>query len=283
MRTGAPMSPAVFLTARSVSFAAAATLTWLMQRWKPHARVRRSPRVNVVLGFLAAATTAVACGACALETARRCESAGIGVAGWLTLPTGIETLIVLAILDLASYVWHRANHTVPLLWRFHQVHHSDDGFTVSTGIRFHPGELLLSLPVRLSAIVLAGAGPAQLLVYESVFAAANLFEHGDVALPERLEGFLGRILVLPAHHRRHHSRVGDDMQRNFGTIFILWDRALASFRESRSSERVEVGLCAGFAAPTLGRTLLLPIRESPRSGQCTPEAGTSDSGSTPRR
>src|SRR5262249_61631073 len=119
------------------------------------------------------------------------------------VPDGAATPAALVLLDLVSYGWHLANHRVAPLWRLHQVHHSAPTFTVSTGLRFHPGELLLSLPVRIAAVVLIGASVEAVLIFEVVFAFANLIEHGDIDAPHDLEQALGRLLVTPALHRPH--------------------------------------------------------------------------------
>src|SRR2546426_905890 len=105
-----------------------------------------------------------------------------------------------AALDLVSYGWHRANHRVAPLWRFHRVHHSDPSFTVSTGVRFHPGELVLSLPLRLAAVVAIGASPAAVVAFEIAFTVANLIEHGDIDVVAPVETAVGRGFVPSAPH-----------------------------------------------------------------------------------
>jgi len=161
-------------------------------------------------------------------------------------------------LDLVSYCWHRANHRIPPLWRFHQVHHSDAAFTVSTGVRFHPGELVLSLPLRLAAIAAVGAPIIGVIVFEIVFSVANLVEHGDIDLPLEFERRLGRVCITPALHRRHHSRRRDELDSNFGTIFAFWDRLLGTFADNSSAERVDTGLPELSRTPGLSAALLLP-------------------------
>jgi sterol desaturase/sphingolipid hydroxylase (fatty acid hydroxylase superfamily) len=164
------------------------------------------------------------------------------------------------VLDIVSYGWHRANHRVAFLWRFHQVHHSDLSFTVSTGVRFHPGELLLSLPTRLAAVAAVGAPPVAVVIFEVVFTLGNLFEHGNISLPLQLERQIARLLVTPALHRRHHTRRYPELDSNFGTIFTLWDRALGTYGANTSEVCVETGLPSGERAVTVLRALLLPLR-----------------------
>jgi sterol desaturase/sphingolipid hydroxylase (fatty acid hydroxylase superfamily) len=161
-------------------------------------------------------------------------------------------------LDLVSYAWHRANHRLRLLWRFHQVHHSDVTFTVSTGVRFHPGELLLSLPLRLAAVALVGVPPEAVVVFEVLFNIANLVEHGDTNLPAVAERLLNRVFITPALHRWHHSRRWAQLNTNFGTIFVVWDRLFDTFQSNASATAVDTGL-PNVAQPTgFVRALVMP-------------------------
>jgi sterol desaturase/sphingolipid hydroxylase (fatty acid hydroxylase superfamily) len=119
---------------------------------------------------------------------------------------------------------------------------------------------VLSLPLRLAAVAALGAPAAAVVIFEVVFTIANLFEHGNIALPLRLEQQLARLLVTPALHRRHHTRRYPELDSNFGTIFTMWDRALGTYGESTSAVHVDTGLPSGESAPTLRRALLLPLR-----------------------
>jgi len=233
----------------------------LLQWLRPHAGLRGSWRVNGSLWCANLIVIGVVCGACACTVARWAAGAGIGVLNtapvprWLAIPTAIVTL------DLVSYFWHRANHRVPVLWRFHQVHHSDPTFTASTGVRFHPGELLLSLPVRLTAVALIGASVEAVVLFEIVFAVANLVEHGDIDLPPRFERLTGRTFITPALHRRHHTKVGPDRDMNFGTIFATWDRLFGTRADNDSATAIETGL-PGLDELTLARVFVLPLQRT---------------------
>jgi sterol desaturase/sphingolipid hydroxylase (fatty acid hydroxylase superfamily) len=163
-------------------------------------------------------------------------------------------------MDLVSYIWHRANHVVPFLWRFHQAHHSDSDYTVTTALRFHPGELLLALPVRLLAVAALGVPIVGVIVFEVIFAFANFYVHGNIDLPLKIERVLSRLFVTPALHRRHHSREARLLNTNFGTIFSFWDRLLNSYGENRSDVQVSTGL-PGIDYPLRAREILwLPAR-----------------------
>jgi sterol desaturase/sphingolipid hydroxylase (fatty acid hydroxylase superfamily) len=247
---------------RMTAFVAAVGLASVLERVRPHAGQGGSVRTNVALWAIGALLVGVVCGGCACVVGRWAAARRIGVLNVLSMPLWVGVPVTVVGLDLVSYCWHRANHTVPLLWRFHSVHHSDPRFTASTGLRFHPGELLLSLPLRLLAIVALGAAPVAIVAFEACFAVANFVEHADLDLPLAFERAIGRVVVTPALHRFHHTRVPIDRDRNFGTVFTLWDRLLGTYRASTSAVRVDVGLDAASDSLDLVAALLLPLRRS---------------------
>jgi sterol desaturase/sphingolipid hydroxylase (fatty acid hydroxylase superfamily) len=255
---GATMTAEELQGIRVAAFAVAMGVAVVLQRVAPHAGRGGSWRVNAALWLVSAGLVGVVCGACGFETARWAEREGVGMLNLAGAAWGTAIPATVLALDLVSYGWHRANHRVAALWRFHQVHHSDPTFTVSTGVRFHPGELLLALPVRLAAVVLLGASAEAVVVFEVLFAAANLVEHGDIDLPRRLEGRLATTFVTPALHRRHHTRKGAARDTNYGTIFSVWDRVFRSFTPSDSATEVPVGL-PGLRHVTFARALILPL------------------------
>jgi sterol desaturase/sphingolipid hydroxylase (fatty acid hydroxylase superfamily) len=254
------MTESEFNLVRSAGFMAALVLAAALQRWRPHAHVRRLGRSNLGLWAVNVAVVGVVCGGCACAVARWAAAAGFGLFHAASAPLWVGVPATLLGLDFVSYLWHRANHRVRWLWRFHQVHHSDAAFSVSTGVRFHPGELLLSLPVRLTAVAALGAPVVGIIVFEVVFAFANLIEHGDIALPMAAERRIGRLCVTPALHRRHHSRRHRDLDSNFGTILTLWDRRLGTFADSSSAVRVDTGLAGLPDTPGFASALILPLR-----------------------
>ena len=256
------MTDTHFQVARAAGFVAAVTFALVLQRLRPHAGADRSARVNVSLWITNLLVVAVLCGACGFTLARWAASADVGLLNRASVPSWLGALATVAGLDLVSYAWHRANHGIPFLWRFHQVHHSDPHYTVSTAARFHPGEIVLSLPVRLAAVVAMGASPLGVVVFEIVFATANYFEHGDIDLPLALERRLGRVLVVPALHLRHHSQTPNELNTNFATIFIVWDRLLGTYGDSASTDRYLIGLpgAGATASPLrLDQALRLPL------------------------
>ena len=252
-----------FQLLRAIAFVVAVGVAVILQRIAPHARYRGSLRTNLGLWAVNLLILGAICGACACTVARWAEQAHVGLLNVTNAPTWTRVLATVLVLDFVSYCWHRANHVVPALWRFHAVHHSDSSFTVSTGLRFHPGELLLSLPLRLVAVLLLGASPAAVVAFEAVFALANYVEHGDIDLPAWLERRLGRVVVTPALHRFHHARVPRDREHNYGTIFAVWDRWLGTYGPSESTARVDVGLHGVRDALGLREVLRLPLGPGP--------------------
>ncbi|HSP96424.1 MAG TPA: sterol desaturase family protein [Candidatus Dormibacteraeota bacterium] len=254
------MSETEFNVVRSVGFVLAVAIAAGLQRWRPHARMRRPWRSNVGLWAINLVVIGVVCGGCACAVARWAAAADVGLLNAISAPTWLGVPVTVLVLDFVSYLWHRANHRVRWLWRFHQVHHSDAAFTVSTGVRFHPGELLLSLPVRLAAVTALGPSPLAVVAFEVVFTIANLVEHGNIDLPLAIERRIGRVWITPALHRRHHSRRRSELNSNFGTLFAWWDRLLGTYAGSSSDERIETGLADLPETPRIGRALILPLR-----------------------
>ena len=252
------MDEGTFQLLRGSAFFLAVGLAVALQRATPHGRLRGSWLVNGGLWLLNAVVLGVVCGACGFSVAQWAASEHIGLLNWVTAPRWVSLVATIVLLDLVSYGWHRANHRIGALWRFHQVHHSDPTFTTSTGVRFHPGELLLSLPVRLGTVVLLGAPAVAVLAFEVAFTFANLIEHGDIDLSQRSERVLGFFFVTPALHRRHHTRMGPARDTNFATVFSGWDRLFGTYTASDSTVAVDTGL-PGLSQVTLAEALALPI------------------------
>ncbi len=247
--------------ARGAALAAAVVLGLSLERWRPHERLRPAWRTNVGLWAIDALVTAVVCGACGWVVAAWAAGQGLGLLAWLGVSPWAAVGLGILGLDVVSYAWHRANHQVPLLWRFHQVHHADASFHVTTALRFHPGEILLALPVRLAAIVALGVPPEGVLLFELVFGVANLLEHGNFDLPGRLEPVVRRVFVTPALHRGHHACDWRELDTNFGTVFSIWDRLARTFHAGDPNRRVLTGLPGRprLATPGLTESLLMPF------------------------
>ena len=254
------MTETEFQIVKSIGFVLAFALAVAIQRFRPHRTLAGSWQTNSQLWALNALVLGVACAGCACTVSRWATDAGLGLLNQDVMLAGLAIPISVLGMDLVSYLWHRANHQLRFLWRFHQAHHSDPDFTVTTALRFHPGELLLALPVRLLAVIILGVPIAGVIVFEVIFAFANFCVHGNIDLTEKIERLLGGVLITPALHRRHHGRESRLLDTNYGTIFSFWDRLFGSYGESRSDVRIDTGLPGLESALGAMEILTLPAR-----------------------
>ena len=168
-------------------------------------------------------------------------------------------LLDLLLLDFLIYWWHRANHVVPFLWRFHQVHHLDRFLDTTSALRFHFGEILLSAAARAGVIVLLDIPFQSILIFEALVLLATIFHHSNLRLPARLEAVLSRIFVTPSIHWVHHHAVRRDTDSNYATVLSLWDPLFGSRSGTRRSTDLEIGV-EGRRELTLPRLLWAPFR-----------------------
>jgi len=153
-----------------------------------------------------------------------------------------RTGIGLVLFDGWMYLWHRANHRIGLLWRFHRLHHLDAAMDVTTTFRFHPGEIALSTAARLVIMPLLGLTVQQLLFYELVMFPIILFHHSNLRLSKRVDWLLRWLIVTPTVHRVHHSWVKIETESNFGSVLTVWDRLAGTIRSLPDGTRVRFGL-----------------------------------------
>lgn len=165
----------------------------------------------------------------AVGAASWAEGSGFGLLHWLGVPPLIAVPLAILLLDLAIYGQHRAMHRWPLLWRFHAVHHHDHDLDVTTALRFHPGEILLSTLYKAGAAALLGAPLIAVVIHETLLSAMAIFNHANIALPPRAERLVVPILVTPTMHVRHHSIVRREHDANYGNMLSIWDRLLGSY------------------------------------------------------
>ncbi len=165
----------------------------------------------------------------------------IGLVNQFELPFWQAALLASLLFDAWIYAWHRLNHVVPFLWRFHQVHHSDLNLDMSTSFRFHPGEILLSSIANLFVFAALGITIELILVYKTVFTFTVLFHHSNVALSERWDTVFRWIFVSPRMHRVHHSSKKIETNSNYSSVLSIWDRIFGSYRK-RYPESIVFGL-----------------------------------------
>ena len=165
-----------------------------------------------------------------------------GLLHWITVPEWMRWTLAILLLDLWTYAWHRLNHTVPVLWRFHRLHHTDRQMDVTTANRFHIGEIVLSSVVRVPLLALLGCGVEQLAVYEMILFAVVQFQHANVGLPDTLDRMIRAALVTPHLHKVHHSVVVAEQNANFSSLFSWWDRLARTFRVAPDLSAIVFGV-----------------------------------------
>lgn len=194
--------------------------------------------LNIGLGalnLLLVRLTAVA-GPAAL--ASYAESQDFGLLRLVALPQAAQLIIVILAMDFAVYWQHRASHSFGWAWHLHKVHHADPDFDVTTGLRFHPAEALLSMLYKGLAGACLGASPEAMLLFELYLAVGSMIEHGNIALPERIDRAVRRLWVTPAMHRIHHSSWQDDHNHNYSFALSVWDRLFATYRATGNVTRI---------------------------------------------
>lgn len=173
----------------------------------------------------------------------------------------IEFAVAFFLLDYTIYIWHILLHKLPLMWRFHLVHHTDLDLDITTAFRFHFGELIGSVIFRGAVVVLIGATPLMVLVYEIAFEAATQFHHSNTRIPFRLEKLLNRIVVTPRMHGIHHSMVKRETDSNYATIFSFWDRMHRTIKLNIHQDEIVTGVPAysDERELTIGKLWMLPF------------------------
>lgn len=154
----------------------------------------------------------------------------------------LRAALALLLLDCWTYFWHRLNHRVPFLWRFHRTHHSDAQMDVTTASRFHFGEILFSNCLRIGVILAVGIRLWELVLYEIILLAVIQFHHANVGLPPRLDQWLRGLIVTPAMHKVHHSRLQPETDSNYSSILSIWDRLFRTFRLRPDPRTIQFGL-----------------------------------------
>ncbi|SDE12071.1 sterol desaturase family protein [Aquimonas voraii] len=205
----------------------------------------------------------------AVGLALQLEGQGFGLLPRLGLPFWLDCLLAVLLLDLAIYWQHRLMHVLPPLWRLHRLHHSDTGFDVTTGLRFHPFEMALSMVYKLVLVAALGAPALAVLVFELLLSIGALFTHSDFALPPALDRRLRWLLVTPSMHRIHHSTWQPETDSNYGFHLSLWDRLFGSYREAPRAPEASMPIGLEYFRTrqdqTLPNLLLQPFRPQPTS------------------
>ena len=190
---------------------------------------------------------------------------GWGLFNLFEIPTWIAFVLSFLLLDLAIYLQHVTFHAVPILWRLHRVHHSDLEFDVTTGLRFHPIEILISMAFKLVLILVLGAPAIVVLIFEVVLNGSTMFNHSNVRLPFALDRLLRLFVVTPDMHRVHHSVRQSETNSNFGFNLPWWDHVLGTYRAQPKDghEKMKIGIEQFRTTRDLwiDQMLVQPVRE----------------------
>jgi sterol desaturase/sphingolipid hydroxylase (fatty acid hydroxylase superfamily) len=200
------------------------------RRQRSHSRLTRWPS-NLGIVALNTALVRIVLPATAVSLALLGAQRGWGFLNNLQLPRWSAIAVSVVLLDLAIYLQHVMFHAVPALWRVHRMHHADLDFDVTTGARFHPIEILLSMLIKFGVVAVLGPPAVGVLVFEVLLNATSMFNHGDVRIPILLDRYLRWLVVTPDMHRVHHSIVAGETNSNFGFNLPWWDRLLGTYRD----------------------------------------------------
>jgi sterol desaturase/sphingolipid hydroxylase (fatty acid hydroxylase superfamily) len=268
---------------KAVAAVSLLALFWGWETWRPLFRHRagrwRHAARNLGVALLNTAVMGLAFGAVTALVAGWAARSGHGLLRALDLPGPVGLALALVLLDGWSYLWHRANHAVPFLWRFHRTHHSDRHMDVTTATRFHVGEHVGSATLRLGLIPLLGVELWHVVAYEALVVAVTQFHHADVSLG-RWDRWLRLVVVTPDMHKVHHSDRRPETDSNFSTVLSVWDRLAGTFRTRPDPWGIVFGLgeLAGPSWQTVWGMLRTPFAPARWEEDPPAEGGGDESG-----
>lgn len=214
---------------------------WRPRHVAPAERLRRWP-INLGLAALDTICLRLLMPWLAVDAALWAGTYRVGLLHLLMIPNAVGACIAFLGLDLTIYFQHRLMHRVPWLWRLHKVHHTDIALDVSSGTRFHPIEIMLSMLIKIAMVIVLGASPATVLTFEIVLSSFSLFTHSNIALPVRLERVLRWAFVTPDMHRVHHSVPREEHDSNYSFHVSWWDRLFGSYVPAPAQPQSEMPL-----------------------------------------
>jgi sterol desaturase/sphingolipid hydroxylase (fatty acid hydroxylase superfamily) len=219
---------------------------------------------NLALTVLNSVLVRAALPLAAISVAAFAAERGMGLFNLFSVPHLLAILLSVLVLDLAIYLQHLMLHSVPLLWRLHRMHHADLDFDVTTGARFHPIEIILSMLIKFAVILALGPPAVAVLIFEVLLNASSMFNHGNVRIPAAIDRVLRWAVVTPDMHRVHHSIKPRETNSNFGFSLPWWDRLFGTYRAQPQAghDAMTIGI-EQFRSPRelrLDRMLLQPFR-----------------------
>jgi len=172
------------------------------------------------------------------------EQNQIGLLNFLSIPLWLAVIVSIVLLDLIIYAQHLASHHFPIFWRFHKIHHIDQDIDVTTGVRFHPIEIIISTLIKCAAVMLLGIPFIAMVMFEIILNATSMFNHGNINLSEKLDKWLRLTIVTPDMHRIHHSIITTETNINFGFNLPWWDRLFGTYQEQpqKGQLNMDIGL-----------------------------------------
>ena len=197
---------------------------------------------NMLVGLASAIIPALGFISLLAWLARWAEAHQFGVLNLAAIPTGLHAVCAVILLDVWTYGWHRANHRIPFLWRFHRVHHADAQMDVTTASRFHIGEIAMSSVLRIPLVLLVGFKMWELAVFETMMLLVVQFHHANIGLPAPLDRVLRLFIVTPAMHKVHHSDLQPETDSNYTALFSVWDRFFRTFKLRADPGAIQFGL-----------------------------------------
>ncbi len=221
--------------------------------------------VNLGLATLNMLMMRLSVGSLAYLSAVTAVERNFGLLNWLVIPEWLAIVVTLLMLDVAIYGQHIVMHKWPLLWRLHQVHHTDIEFDATTAVRFHPIEIIISMAYKVLCILLIGANPLAVVAFEVILNGAATFNHSNINIPEALDKKLRWLLITPDMHRIHHSTIPDETDSNYGFSISCWDRLFKTYKEEPrlSQTTMDIGLSSFRESADLGfmQLILLPFKK----------------------
>lgn len=244
---------------------------WLPRRKRRFSRTQRwTTNFGVMISdYVAVAAVTFVIPITATLAAIWAETSGWGVLNLFGWPVWLKWLVAFLVLDFVIWGQHLITHKIPVLWRLHRVHHSDEDLDVTSAVRFHPLEIVFSIFVKSLAVVLLGAPAVVVVLFEAVVNGTAVFNHANYRLPLSVDKWVRYLLVTPDMHRVHHSIIHRETDSNYGFALSIWDRIFGTYNDQ--PEKGHEGMTIGLEewqddAPTkLGWTLALPFRNPPKS------------------
>lgn len=235
------------------------------------ARLRHDAR-NLAVAALNGLVIIVLFAAATVFIADRTAEHRWGLLNQLPLSPVAHGILAVLAFDLWTYWWHRINHRIPFLWRFHRMHHSDPAMDVTTGMRFHFGEIVMSSAIRLALIPAIGIPLIPMLIYDTVLTASVQFHHSNLSLPRQADRYLRYLLVSPFMHKVHHSRWRPETDSNYSSLLSVWDRLFRSYRERDDYGEIRFGLAEFDSSEhqTIRGLLATPLVNPPRTAPRAP-------------